>query len=70
MTLFPVLRDWTAEFLFAKWYMVANDFGHNRLIGEIHEHLNLIENAHAAAQELRLLEYLITFGYYEVRASQ
>ena len=44
MTLFPVVRDWIAEFLFANRYMVANDFGHNRLIAEVCEHLQVLEN--------------------------
>lgn len=49
VTLFPVIRDWIAEFIMAHHLMISADVGHNQLITEV----------------LRLLHYLIKFGYYE-----
>ncbi|XP_064627454.1 inositol 1,4,5-trisphosphate receptor type 1-like isoform X9 [Lineus longissimus] len=48
VTIFPVLRDWIAEFLDNNKGMTASEIGHNMLIAEV----------------LRLLSYLVQFGYY------
>ncbi|XP_053402419.1 inositol 1,4,5-trisphosphate receptor type 1-like isoform X7 [Mercenaria mercenaria] len=48
VTIFPVLRDWLAEFLNCNCVMTASDIGHNLLIEQV----------------LRLLQHLVKFGYY------
>ncbi|KAL4234550.1 hypothetical protein ACF0H5_006191 [Mactra antiquata] len=48
VTIFPVLRDWLAEFLNNNCIMTASDIGHNLLIEQV----------------LRLLQHLVKFGYY------
>ncbi|CAH1798283.1 unnamed protein product [Owenia fusiformis] len=48
VTIFPVLRDWITSFLDDNKYMTASDIGHNMLIEQV----------------LRLLHYLVRFGYY------
>ncbi|KAK3085572.1 hypothetical protein FSP39_005468 [Pinctada imbricata] len=48
VTIFPVLRDWLAEFLKINCQMTASDIGHNLLIEQV----------------LRLLQHLVKFGYY------
>ncbi|KAL5022859.1 hypothetical protein ScPMuIL_002014, partial [Solemya velum] len=48
VAIFPVLRDWIAEFLQDNKCMVASDIGHNMLIEQV----------------LRLLYHLVKFGYY------
>ncbi|KAJ8303557.1 hypothetical protein KUTeg_019953 [Tegillarca granosa] len=48
VTIFPVLRDWLAEFLLQNCQMTASEVGHNLLIEQV----------------LRLLQYLVKFGYY------
>ncbi|KAH9498183.1 hypothetical protein Btru_007903 [Bulinus truncatus] len=48
VAIFPVLRDWIAEFLQQNNYMVSSDIGHNMLIEQV----------------LRLLYHLVKFGYY------
>ncbi|KAH3769464.1 hypothetical protein DPMN_170733 [Dreissena polymorpha] len=48
VTIFPVLRDWLAEFLNDNCIMTASDIGHNLLIEQV----------------LRLLQHLVKFGYY------
>ncbi len=44
-----MVRDWIAEFMNGNRFMVAADIAHNQLIAAV----------------LRLLHYLIKFGYYE-----
>ncbi|GFN95264.1 inositol 1,4,5-trisphosphate receptor type 1 [Plakobranchus ocellatus] len=48
VAIFPVLRDWIAEFLQENNCMVASEIGHNMLIEQV----------------LRLLYHLVKFGYY------
>ncbi|XP_055891550.1 inositol 1,4,5-trisphosphate receptor type 1-like isoform X4 [Biomphalaria glabrata] len=48
VAIFPVLRDWIAEFLQQNNYMVSSDIGHNMLVEQV----------------LRLLYHLVKFGYY------
>ncbi|BFZ19741.1 hypothetical protein BsWGS_22780 [Bradybaena similaris] len=48
VAIFPVLRDWIAEFLQQNNFMVASEIGHNMLIEQV----------------LRLLYHLVKFGYY------
>nr|XP_019924346.2 inositol 1,4,5-trisphosphate receptor type 1 isoform X2 [Crassostrea gigas] len=48
VTIFPVLRDWMAEFLAGNCQMTASEIGHNLLIEQV----------------LRLLQHLVKFGYY------
>ncbi|KAL4233979.1 hypothetical protein ACF0H5_005634 [Mactra antiquata] len=48
VAIFPVLRDWIAEFLSENLCMYASELGHNELI----------------AQVLHLLYFLVMFGYY------
>ncbi|XP_071176008.1 inositol 1,4,5-trisphosphate-gated calcium channel ITPR2-like isoform X12 [Mytilus edulis] len=48
VTIFPVLRDWLAEFLRQNNQMTASDIGHNQLVEQV----------------LRLLQHLVKFGYY------
>ncbi|GFO23772.1 inositol 1,4,5-trisphosphate receptor type 3-like isoform x9 [Plakobranchus ocellatus] len=48
VTIFPVLRDWLAEFLAQNCIMIASMAGRNMLI----------------VQVLRLLQYLVKFGYF------
>ncbi|XP_041375499.1 inositol 1,4,5-trisphosphate receptor type 3-like [Gigantopelta aegis] len=48
VAIFPVLRDWIAEFLSENKCMIASDIGHNMLIEQV----------------LRLLYHLVKFGYY------
>ncbi|KAL3860316.1 hypothetical protein ACJMK2_010455, partial [Sinanodonta woodiana] len=48
VTIFPVLRDWLADFLKCNCQMTASEIGHNLLIEQV----------------LRLLQYLVKFGYY------
>ncbi|KAK0061845.1 inositol 1 4 5-trisphosphate receptor type 2, partial [Biomphalaria pfeifferi] len=48
VTIFPVLRDWLAEFLSKNCTMTLNMVGRNLLIKQV----------------LRLLQYLVKFGYY------
>ncbi|XP_021341779.1 inositol 1,4,5-trisphosphate receptor type 2-like [Mizuhopecten yessoensis] len=48
VAIFPVLRDWIAEFLQENKCMFADDIGHNMLIEQV----------------LRLLYHLVKFGYY------
>ncbi|XP_074663089.1 inositol 1,4,5-trisphosphate-gated calcium channel ITPR3-like [Tubulanus polymorphus] len=48
VTIFPVLRDWITEFLDENKGMTASTIGHNMLIEQV----------------LRLLYYLVQFGYY------
>ncbi|XP_060075349.1 inositol 1,4,5-trisphosphate receptor type 1-like [Ylistrum balloti] len=48
VTIFPVLRDWLAEFLRQNCQMTASEIGHNLLIEQV----------------LRLLQHLVKFGYY------
>ncbi|KAL4233980.1 hypothetical protein ACF0H5_005635 [Mactra antiquata] len=48
VAIFPVLRDWIAEFLSENKCMFASEVGHNMLIEQV----------------VRLLYYLVMFGYY------
>nr|XP_022341734.1 inositol 1,4,5-trisphosphate receptor type 2-like isoform X7 [Crassostrea virginica] len=48
VTIFPVLRDWMAEFLAGNCQMTASEIGHNLLIEQV----------------LHLLQHLVKFGYY------
>lgn len=48
VTIFPVLRDWLANFLGQNCVMIASLVGHNLLIEQV----------------LRLLQHLVKFGYY------
>ncbi|XP_071092410.1 inositol 1,4,5-trisphosphate-gated calcium channel ITPR3-like isoform X4 [Haliotis cracherodii] len=48
VAIFPVLRDWIAEFLSQNTCMIASDIGHNMLVEQV----------------LRLLYHLVKFGYY------
>ncbi|XP_062618413.1 inositol 1,4,5-trisphosphate receptor type 1-like [Saccostrea cucullata] len=48
VTIFPVLRDWMAEFLAVNCQMTASAIGHNLLIEQV----------------LHLLQHLVKFGYY------
>ncbi|XP_050396213.1 inositol 1,4,5-trisphosphate receptor type 1 [Patella vulgata] len=48
VTIFPVLRDWMADFLSSNCTMTATLIGHNLLIEQV----------------LRLLHHLVKFGYY------
>ncbi|KAK3610322.1 hypothetical protein CHS0354_029791 [Potamilus streckersoni] len=48
VAIFPVLRDWIAEFLEMNNCMVASEIGHNMLVEQV----------------LRLLYHLVKFGYY------
>ncbi|XP_060552412.1 inositol 1,4,5-trisphosphate receptor type 2-like [Ruditapes philippinarum] len=48
VAIFPVLRDWIAEFLSENLCMYASEIGHNMLIEQV----------------LRLLYFLVKFGYY------
>lgn len=48
MTLFPVIRDWIADFLAENTDMTASLIGRNMLIEQV----------------LRLFHFLIKFGYY------
>ncbi|KAK3086885.1 hypothetical protein FSP39_024881 [Pinctada imbricata] len=48
VAIFPVLRDWIAEFLLDNKCMIACDIGHNMLIEQV----------------VRLLYHLVKFGYY------
>ncbi|XP_055955374.1 inositol 1,4,5-trisphosphate receptor type 1 [Patella vulgata] len=48
VAIFPVLRDWIAEFLRDNSFMIACNIGHNMLIEQV----------------LRLLYHLVKFGYY------
>ena len=36
VAIFPVLRDWIAEFLSENKCMIASDVGHNMLIEQVH----------------------------------
>ncbi|XP_064599288.1 inositol 1,4,5-trisphosphate receptor type 1-like [Liolophura sinensis] len=48
VTIFPVLRDWIADFLNHNDLMIASQIGHNLLVEQV----------------LRLLQHLVKFGYY------
>ncbi|XP_078335085.1 inositol 1,4,5-trisphosphate-gated calcium channel ITPR2-like [Crassostrea virginica] len=48
VAIFPVLRDWIAEFLLDNKFMIASEVGHNMLIEQV----------------VRLLYHLVKFGYY------
>ncbi|CAL1526674.1 unnamed protein product [Lymnaea stagnalis] len=48
VTIFPVLRDWLAEFLSQNCIMTSNMVGRNLLVKQV----------------LRLLQFLVKFGYY------
>lgn len=48
MTIFPAVRDWITEFLDGNAFMNASLISHNMLIQQV----------------LRLLQYLVKFGYY------
>ncbi|XP_059139568.1 inositol 1,4,5-trisphosphate receptor type 1-like isoform X3 [Physella acuta] len=48
VTIFPVLRDWLAEFLSQNCIMTSSMVGRNLLVKQV----------------LRLLQYLVKFGYY------
>lgn len=48
VTIFPALRDWIGAFLDENTYMIASKIEHNMLIEQV----------------LRLLNFLVKFGYY------